>query len=329
MEDDLDITLGDVLEASVRVAPYVRTTPVAESPWLSEVTGAHVFLKLENLQVTGSFKARGAVSKLLFLTSSERSRGVIAASAGNHAQGVAYAAARLGISALIVIPEGTPATKMAGIRRYGAELRIVGANYDESEAFAWALAASTGRVMVHAFEDAAVVAGQGTVALETLLWDPAWDSVLVPAGGGGLIAGMGTVVKAIRPAASVIGVQSEASPAWYESFRAGHVVGVEYRPTLAEGLLGGIGRRNFALVRRVADRMELVNESAIAQAMAGLAQEHHLMVEGSGAVGVAALLSGVVRPARASRILVVISGGNVDAKRLARLILAEEGAPPA
>lgn len=324
---DVDITLADVVAAHDRLRPYVDPTPVVRSPWLSAFTGADIHLKCENLQRTGSFKIRGALAKLLTLSDAERRAGVMAASAGNHAQGVAYGSHLLGLSALIVVPEGTPAVKQAGIRRFGAELVVAGRHYDEAEDRARELQTKTGRTYIHAYLDPVVIAGQGTVAWETMAHDHHWDTVLVPAGGGGLIAGIGTVLKSLRPEARVYGIQSEASRPWVESFRAGRVVDVSYAPTLADGLAGGIDQENFALVRRVTEAMLAVTEAAIGQAMAGLAREHRLFVEGSGAVGVAALLSGLVKPAAGSRVLVVLSGGNVDPERLFSLMAAEAGEP--
>jgi len=315
----VDIALADVVVAYDRLRPHVRPTPMIRSAWLSARTGADVHLKCENLQETGSFKIRGALSKLLTLTDAERRAGVITASAGNHAQGVAWASRLLGVSALVVVPAGTPAVKQAGIRRYGAELTVAGDTYDAAADAARALQAATGRTYVHAYLDPAVTAGQGTVALEALRRGDAWDLALVPAGGGGLIAGVGTVLKAVRPHVRIYGIQSEASPPWVESFRVGRVVEVTYAPTLAEGLAGRIDPENFDLVRRVTDEMLTVPEAAIGEAMAGLFREHRLVVEGSGAVGVAALLTGRVRPPAGSRVLVVLSGGNVDPERLLTL----------
>jgi len=291
--EPLDVTLADVVAASRRIGPHLSPTPVVRSPWLSEVTGAEVHLKLETLQATGSFKVRGA----------------LCASAGNHAQGVAWGATMLGISAMVVVPEGTPGLKREAIRRLGAELIVAGASYDEAEDRARAVQRETLRTLIHAFLDPKVVAGQGTLALETFAPNPDWDSVIVPAGGGGLIAGVGAVVKAMRPESAVLGVQSEASAPWVRSFATGHVESVTYEPTLAEGLAGRIDAANFALVRRVTDEMVEVEEIAIARAMAGLARHQHLLVEGAGAVGVAALMTGRIRLPRGSR-------GNVGADRL-------------
>ncbi|MGC8489768.1 MAG: threonine ammonia-lyase, partial [Clostridia bacterium] len=192
---EVDISLADVVDAAERLGPYVDPTPVIRSPWLSERTGAEVYLKCENLQRTGSFKIRGALSKLLTLSAAERTAGVITASAGNHAQGVAYGSRLLGLSALIVVPKSTPAVKQAGIRRYGADLVLAGPHYDEAHEEAVRLQRETGRTYIHAYLDPVLIAGQGTVAWETLRHDPAWDTVIVPAGGGGLVAGVGTVVK--------------------------------------------------------------------------------------------------------------------------------------
>ena len=320
---EVDVNLADVVAAAARLAPYVDPTPVLKSAWLSEHTGAHVYLKCENLQHTGSFKVRGALSKLLTLTGAERTAGVITASAGNHAQGVAYGSSLLGLSALIVVPETTPAVKLDGIRRYGAGLVLAGSGYDEAHREAERLRRESGRTYIHAYLDPAVVAGQGTVAWESMTSGPPWDVVVVPAGGGGLIAGIGTVTKALYPAAEVLGIQSEASPPWVESFRAGRAVTVTEKPTLADGLAGGIDQENYTLVRRVTDAMRTVSEPAIAGAMASLVREHRLVVEGSGAVGVAALLTGVVAPAPGSRVLVILSGGNVDSGRMARILAGE------
>ena len=319
----VDLELSDVAAAAARLTPYIDPTPVLKSLWLSERTGADVYLKCENLQRTGSFKVRGALSKLLTLTEEEQQAGVITASAGNHGQGVAYGAHLLGLSALIVVPTGTPAIKLDGIRRYGAELVLAGSGYDEAHREAVRLHRESGRTYVHAYLDPTVIAGQGTVAWESMAGDRPWDLVVVPAGGGGLIAGIGTVTRALCPQAGVIGIQSEASSPWVESFRTGRTVNVEESPTLAEGLAGGIDPENFALVRRVTDSMRTVREGDIADAMASLVREERLVVEGSGAVGVAALMSGVVTPAAGSRVLVILSGGNVDASTLAGVLTGE------
>lgn len=310
--DAWHLTLRDILEARERIHPYILHTPLIEARALSERTQASIWLKLENLQHTGSFKARGAVFRMLLLSEAERRGGVVAASAGNHAQGVAYAGQRLSISAKVVVPEGTPRTKMDGIRRYGADLVVAGAHYDASEAIAQQMARDTGRTLIHAFEDPWVVAGQGTALLEAL-WDhPGFDRVIVPMGGGGLIGGTAVVAKAVSPQIQVVGVQSEASPPWYHAFKTGRIVDVSYGPTLAEGLAGGIGQANFDLIKPLVDQVVLVTESQIADAMRDLARHQHLLVEGSAAVGWAALNSGAIPVSPGEQVLLMITGGNVD-----------------
>lgn len=314
-----DLTLNDVFRARARIAPYILQTPLVPSPALSAMTGASVWLKLENLQQTGSFKARGAVHRMLALSDAERRRGVVAASAGNHAQGVAYAGQRLSIATQVVVPESTPANKLEGIRRYGADLVIAGDNYDASEAIARDIVSDTGRTLIHAFEDPLVVAGQGTAVLESLWEHPSFDRIVVPMGGGGLIGGSAVAAKGVSARILVDGVQSEASPPWYHAFQAGRIVDVPYGPTLAEGLAGGIGQANFDLIRPLVGQVVLVAESQIADAMRDLARHHHLLVEGSGAVGWAALKTGAIAVGRGEEVLLVITGGNVDPERLVSL----------
>lgn len=316
----LSVSFLDVVKAHKDLQGQVTKTPLQHSAALSAAAGADVWLKLECLQKTGSFKVRGALNKMASLSEEELAKGVITASAGNHAQGVAYAAALKGISALIVVPKTAPETKRAGIMRYGAELVVYGDNYDEAEAHAYQLAEETGRTFVHAFEDDHIIAGQGTVGLEALLEEPDFDTIIVPAGGGGLICGIATVAKAINPAINVIGIQTHASPPWYYSFRAGHLVDVEYSDSLADGLHGGITQGNLELALKIVDDILLVEEEHVGQAMHWLAKEHHLMVEGSGAVGVAALLQGAVPGVAGKKVLNIVSGSNVDAGKLAKLI---------
>lgn len=262
---------------------------------------------------------------MIGLSRDERARGVITASAGNHAQGVAWAAHALGCSALVVTPRNTPDTKLAGIARYGAEMRQVGENYDQAEAAAYELAQDTGRVFVHAFEDEAVVAGQGTVGWELFQDQPDLDTILVPAGGGGLMGGIGVVARAVSPSVQVIGVQSEASPAWRAAFDRGQVVDVDYLPTWAEGLLGAIGPGNFELAKRVVDNIDVVSEAAIQDAMAWVLSEYHWVIEGSGAVGIADLLQSQAAGFwRGRRMAVVLTGGNLDLARLRAIVARAE-----
>jgi threonine dehydratase len=274
---------------------------------------------MENLQKTGSFKPRGALNKIFSLHTDEKQNGVITASAGNHAQGVALAANLVGTSALIVVPEKAPETKKEGIRQLGAELVIHGSNYDEAEDYANQLAETTGRTYIHAYEDPYIIAGQGTVGLEALLDHPDFDIILVPSGGGGLICGVAVVAKTINPKIKVIGVQSHASPPWYYSFKEKRMVDVEYKDSLADGLHGAIGEENLKLALKYVDDFVLVEEKEIAEAMCWMATQHHYMIEGSAAVGIAALLYNRV-DVSGKKVLNIITGGNVDAKRLATLL---------
>ncbi|PSR23535.1 MAG: serine/threonine dehydratase [Sulfobacillus acidophilus] len=318
----MDICLQDVLEAAQRLSGQVVRTPLLYSDVLSAYTEAKVWLKPEHWQLTGSFKLRGAYNKMASLTEEERQRGVITASAGNHAQGVALAGRLLAVQPLIVVPIGTPETKLMGISRGGAEVVVHGNFYDEAEAFAYQLAQQTGRVFVHAFEDEEVVAGQGTVGLEMLSDQPDLDLLLVPAGGGGLICGMGVVARAANRMIEVVGVQSEASPAWYEAFAANQIVEVEYSETWAEGLLGGIGRRNFEWAQLVVDRFVLVSENDIKAAMRWALATYHWVLEGSGAVALAYVLRERAR-LQGRKIGIVLTGGNVDLARLRELMATE------
>lgn len=318
------VTFQSVMKAYNKLLGAVRVTPLLQSKILTEEVGIDTWLKLENLQLTGSFKVRGAMNKIFSLTDDEVARGVVTASAGNHAQGVAYAAALRGISAKIVVPTTTPETKRNGIINLGAELVVYGASYTEAQEHALKLATETGRVFVHAFADDAVIAGQGTAALEVLLEQADFDAIIVPAGGGGLICGTALVAKAINPDIKVYGVQSPASSHWVESFKVGELVKVSYKETLAEGLAGCVTPENLELALKLVDDFRLVEEAAIANAMLWFAEKHQYMVEGSGAIGVAALQSGVFPELVGKKVLVLITGGNVDFSRLVKLSKEKE-----
>ncbi|WP_269411456.1 threonine ammonia-lyase [Lentibacillus daqui] len=316
----LHVTYQDVLKAYKRVKGRVNHTPLVESTKLSSQTDANIWFKLENFQKTGSFKVRGALNKLNVLTEKELKNGVTTASAGNHAQGLAYAAALKNVSAKIVVPETTPEVKLEGIRQLGGEIIVKGKTYDEAEKYAYQFVEESGRLFVEAFEDDDIIAGQGTAALESFLKEPDFDAVVVPAGGGGLICGTALVAKAINPNIKVIGVQTHASPPWYYSYKSGKIVDVEYQDSYAEGLHGGIGQGNFELVKKVVDEFVLVEEESVAKAVYWLANEHHYMIEGSGAVGVAAFQEGLLDHLKGKKVLNLISGGNIDMKRLAEFI---------
>lgn len=317
----MNIELADILDAQKVLMGHVVRSPLIYSVPLSRDTGAEVWLKPEHWQLTGSFKFRGAYYKMSRLSSDERARGVITASAGNHAQGVALAGRMLGISVMVVVPTTTPKTKIEGIRQYGAEVIIEGAYYDASEAIAYGRAEQTGSVFVHAFEDDQVAAGQGTVGLEMLVDRPDLQTLVVPAGGGGLVCGIGAAAMAVKPRGiEVVGVQSEASPAWYEAWQAGKVVDVQYQETWADGLLGAIGHENFLFAQRVVNRFVLVSETEIKAAMRWALAEHHWILEGSAAVGLAwALFRGSELKGR--RVGIVLTGGNLDITRIRELVL--------
>lgn len=312
----LNVTFQDVLQAHKRLKGRVTETPLVHSDILSNEVGAEVWFKMESLQKTGSFKVRGALNKLDSLTDEELEKGVITASAGNHAQGLAYAASLKNISAKIVVPENTPETKKKGIQRLGGELIVHGAIFDEAEEYANQLAEESGRTFVNAFEDDEIIAGQGTAALEAFLKEPDFEAVVVPAGGGGLLCGVALVAKAVNPEVQVIGIQTHASPPWYYSFKAGKLVPVEYKDSYAEGLHGGITQGNFDLVQNIVDDFILVEEESVAKAMYWMAKEHHFMIEGAGAVGIAAFHDGLLDELKGKKILTLVTGSNVDVSRI-------------
>ncbi len=297
--------------AARRIRPFVRRTPLVPSPALSEATGAEVALKLECWQVTRSFKVRGAYNFLLSLGPAARGVGLVAASAGNHALGVAHAARGLGFEATLMVPTGASRGKVEATRRLGARVVERGATYDEAEDAALELASQTKALFVHAFDDPRVGEGQGTVGLELAEDWPEVDDVVVPVGGGGLAAGVAMAVKEARPGVRVIGVQPEASAPMAASFGAGRFVEVPIGPSLADGLAGRTSRSSFERCRAWLDGVWTVSEPAIARAMVWCLERERLVVEGSGAVGVAALLE-AGRAFSGRRVAVVLTGGNVD-----------------
>jgi threonine dehydratase len=305
--------------ALARLAPYVRRTPTERSEALGELAERELFLKLENLQYTGAFKIRGALSKLLAMEPAERARGVITASAGNHGQGVARAARLLGCPATVVVPVGVPLAKLTAIQRQGAEAVLDGASYDDAHAHARALAAERGLAYVHAFDDPDVIAGQGTVALEMLGDCPDLDAVAVPVGGGGLISGVAVVAKHVRPSLRVIGVQAAGSPALAESFRHGRLMAARCS-TIADGIaVKRPGALTFDLINRLVDDVVTVSDEAIARAIVLLLEHQRLLAEGAGAAALAAVLEGAL-PARFRRAGVVVSGGNIDPNLLGKVL---------
>ncbi|MCC7370684.1 MAG: threonine ammonia-lyase [Chloroflexi bacterium] len=313
------VDLSRVQSAAARIQSYIRRTPAELSEPLGELTGRHLTLKLENLQHTGAFKIRGALSRLLAMSEQERQCGVITASAGNHGLGVALAARLLGISATVVVPTTVPLAKLTAIQRQGAEAVLDGATYDDAHAAAVALAAERTLTYVHAFDDPDVIAGQGTLALELLEDAPDLDAILAPVGGGGLISGVAVVAKAIRPNLRVIGVQASGSPAMAESFREGRLMTAP-SSTIADGIaVKRPGDLPFELINRLVDDVITVDDEAIARAIVLLLERHKLLAEGAGATALAAVLLGEI-PARLRRVGVIISGGNVDPNLLGKVL---------
>jgi threonine dehydratase len=308
----------DVLDAARRLHGHLLQTPCVASKTLSEITGAQVFLKFENLQFTASFKERGACNKLAQLTPAESARGVIAMSAGNHAQGVAYHAQRLGLRAVIVMPRFTPGVKVERTRGFGAEVILHGDTLEESRSHALTLAQQQHLTFVHPFDDDAIMAGQGTVALEMLQQVPELDTLIVAVGGGGLIAGMSTVAKALKPDMEVVGVQTSRFPAMVNAIKGTqHPQGSS---SIAEGIaVGSPGERTRAVIAQRVDDMVLVDEGDIEQALVMLLEVEKTLVEGAGAAGLAALLKYPERFA-GRRVGLVLCGGNIDPLLLASII---------
>lgn len=309
---------GALDEARERLRGVARRTPLPLSGWLSDRAGVPVHLKLECWQLTGSFKVRGAFNAVAAMEESARGRGLVTASAGNHGVAVAHAARVHHTAATVFVPGSAPATKKARIRRLGAELREVDGSYDDAAEAAREHATRTGARLVHAFADPAVVAGQATVALEILEELPDVREIVVPVGGGGLAAGVGAALAAHGPGARALGVQSTATRAMYDAFRAGRVVPVQDAPTLCDGLAGETEEEAYERARAGLDELGLVEEAAVGPAIRALYEHEGIVAEGAGAVGIAAVLEGTLSlegPA-----VVIISGGNIDGPRLARIL---------
>ena len=315
------ITLADIQAARQRIGDAVFTTPCARAEILSELMGCEVFLKLENLQMTGSFKERGSLNKILQLTAAQKKAGVITASAGNHAQGVAHAAKLCGIPAVIVMPETAPLAKLRGTREFGAKIVLHGSGYDEAYEKALQLQASQGYTFIHAFDDPQVIAGQGTIGLELLEQVPAMDLVVVPVGGGGLIAGIAIAIKTLRPEVRLIGVETGRMPAMLQSITAGGIQRLQGASTLADGIaVARVGRHTLPIVDRYVSDIVTVNEEQIATAIMLLLEREKTLAEGAGATGFAALYSQRIADIAGKKVVVVISGGNIDLTLLAKIL---------
>jgi len=310
-------TLADVLAARMRIAGRVRRTPLVRSDWLSSASGGEVHLKLESLQETSSFKARGALNAVLALVERSGPGGtlpaIVTASAGNHGRALAWAAQQAGLHVIVYTPKGAPATKLEAIARHGADLRAVADTYEDTERLAKRCAAETGAPYSHPD----LLAALGTIALEIVEDLPEVDQVVVPVGGGGLVAGIASALDFVRPQAEIVGVEVEASHPFAASLAAGRIVEVEVGPTLADGLAGNMDPENlaFPIVQALVDRMVMVGEAELEEGLRGLVGVEHLIAEGAGVAAAAAVLAGRVQ-VRGRRTAVVISGANIDTSRL-------------
>jgi threonine dehydratase len=313
------VSLADIRAAEQRIAGHVIRTPLVYSPSISALAGARVYLKLETLQKAGSFKVRGAANKILLNITAAREQGVVAASAGNHAQGVVVAAHAAGVGATVVMPSWASIAKQEAARGYGAEVVMYGSSLEESIGRAEELA-RRGRLFIHPYDDDDVIAGQGTIGLEILEDLPETDIIIVPVGGGGLIAGIATAAKAIKPGIRIIGAQAAACPSASQAIAAGSPVRVTAQPTIADGIrVAECGARTFPVLKELVGRIELVTEDEIASAMLLLLERKHVVAEGAGAAPLAVLLNGSIPIPPGSTIVLVISGGNVDSAQLFRI----------
>lgn len=314
------VTLTDIEAARGRIASGIVETPCDRSFAFEDLVPSQLWLKFENRQRTGSFKDRGALNKILGLSEDERERGIVTASAGNHAQAVAFHANRLGVPAVVVMPESTPLIKVARTRAHGAEVIQRGVTLTESLEEALRLEAE-GRVMVHPYNDREIIAGQGSVVLEILEQVPNVTHVIVPIGGGGLIAGIGVALKALRPEVRLIGVEAAQAASAKASIQAGEVVHIESAETIADGIaVKRIGDLTFPYVRDLVDEIVLVEESEIASAILLLLERERTVVEGAGATTLAALVSGRVEVSPGDVVVPILCGGNIDVSRISRII---------
>jgi threonine dehydratase len=315
------LTLADIVAARARIESAVYKTPCARSEMLSRMTGQSVYLKLENLQMTGSFKERGALNKIATLTAEQARAGVVAASAGNHAQGVAYHATERGIRAVIVMPLTTPLVKVQATRGFGAEVVLHGGNYDEACSEATRLCEAEGMTFIHPFDDALVMAGQGTIGLELLEQVEGLEAVVVPIGGGGLIGGIACALKESRPSVRVVGVQTSRLPSMRDAVAAHHPVTLEPATTIADGIaVRRAGSVTFPVVAKYVDEIVTVDEDEIASAILTLLEREKTLAEGAGAVALAALLQKRTSLGEGVKTAVLVCGGNIDVTLLSRII---------
>jgi len=319
-DDFPSISLNRFHHAAGLIRPHIIRTPLVHSPTLSQMFDCDIYLKLENLQKTGSFKIRGAAYKIFFRKDEIRSGGVVAASAGNHAQGVALAASRAGLSATIVMPEWASISKQEATCNYGGQVMLWGKSIGESLEKAREIA-SQGKTFIHPFDDVDIITGQGTLGLEILEELPDTQMIIAPVGGGGLISGIALAAKALSSGARVIGVQAGVCPSAAEALQRGHVKTVRAQPSIADGIsVRQVGERTFKVLQSCVDRIALVDEAGIAGAILMLLERKKVLAEGAGAVPLAALLNGAVSAPRGGKLVLVISGGNVDSPLLGRIL---------
>jgi threonine dehydratase len=323
------VSYQDIVLARARIKDAIYYSPCAHTVAFSKLTGLKIALKLENLQMTGSFKERGAMNRLALLSETERAAGVIAASAGNHAQGVAFHASRLGVRATIVMPETTPLVKVTATREFGATVILHGAGYDDAYEEARRRCASEGSTLIHAFDDEAIIAGQGTIGLELLEQQPDLDAVVVPVGGGGLISGIACAIKERKPSVRVVGVQTQRIPSAQAALRAGAPTTLPPAITLADGIaVRRTGEHTLPMIQRYVDEIVTVDEDEIANAILLLVEREKTVAEGAGACAVAAVINQRTGITLGKRTVLVIGGGNIDVNLLSRIIesgLAKDG----
>jgi threonine dehydratase len=314
------ITLKDIEKAKTRLDGIIQYTPLAYAPVLSKQLGANIYLKKENLQITGSFKIRGAFNKLSTLNESEKSCGVVAASAGNHAQGIAYSANYFNIDATIVMPEATPLTKVSGVKSHGANVILYGASYDDAYEYALKFAKEHNKTFVHPYADDTVIAGQGTLALEILEQIDDIDIIIIPIGGGGLITGMATVIKELKPDVKIIGVVASGANAMKLSFEAKEIKTVQKVKTIADGIaVKNVMPIMYNYVSNIIDEIVQVSDNEIANAILTLMEKQKIIVEGAGATSLAAILHGKI-DIKNKNVVLPLSGGNIDVSMLSLII---------
>ncbi len=311
------ISFDEIKIAQDRINGIIIKTPLEKSDFYSKIAECEVYMKLENMQVTNSFKIRGALNKMLKLNDEEKKNGILAISSGNHAQGIGYGARFLNVKATVIVPENTPKIKIDAIKKYNVDLKIIGKDYFEAEIIAREFEKITGMTYISPYNDADVIAGQGTIGLEILNDNPEIDTIIAPVGGGGLISGVAIAVKSINPKIKIIGVQSYASPIMYESVKAGKIIEMEVKESIAEGLHGGIEKDTitFELIRKYVDNILLVSEDEIKNAIRLFMAHRNQLIEGSGAVGLAALLK-YKNEFKNRKVAVIISGGNLDIEKI-------------